>query len=407
MASGPRMGLPGVVACPRALLRNRGLYPVAQQATSRHTLAIVLVALAGCLAIAVAFAPRVQAQSPTPGPSATPPGPRWPAPTELRLEQSVTITNPDGSFMPPEKREATSSLTWNAVPGFTGAYVLERSRAPYGSTGPKQWEVFATVGGTWFVEEPYPFLDLLAYQRCYRVATVVDGQAGPYSNEVCAVPPPSTGPEPAAEPPFNWDVVKEVVVPLTGDDGRTHYVTLSEDTAGIVRIRLSLFEFTPLTYSVVIFRRGNCSETASYGPDDVIQPSYSFTLDRPSMLVLEFFNTGSITLTPGPKSIYDADGTSLAVYRPGSGGSGLLAACAVLSATPGAPDTGTGAIAAGVGPAGRAGAGLLAAGLFLVAASGVLVLLGPGAAYRAQPAGAAAGGEEADVPTARAIRDHA
>lgn len=335
----------------------------------------LLAALTCCLAIAVLLAPTVDAQETTPTPPATAPGPPWPAPTDLRLEQSVNVTNADGSFVPPEKREAVSSLTWVAVPGFAGAYVLERSRAPYGSTGPKQWEAFATVGGTWFVEEPYPFLDLLAYQRCYRVATVVDGQAGAYSNEVCTVVPPISRPEPAAEPPFNWDVVKEVVVPLIGDDGRTHYVTLSEDTAGIVRMRLSLFDFSPLSYNVVIFRRGECSATASYGPDDVIRPNFSFTLDSRATLVLTFFNTDSITLTPGPKSIYDADGTSLAVYRPGSGGSGLLAACAVLSATPGAPDTGTGAIAVDEAPIDHRRSGLIAAGLILVGVSGLMVLL--------------------------------
>lgn len=333
-----------------------------------------LLALAAGLALSVIGATTIRAQEPTPSASATAASTPWPAPAELQLEQSVNVTNPDGSSIPPDQREAVSSLTWSAVPGFAGTYVLERSRAPYGSTEPRQWEPFAQVAGTWFVEEAYPFLDLLAYQRCYRVATLVDGQTGAYSNEVCTVPPPSTGPEPAGEPPFNWDVVKEVVVPLIGDDGRTHYVTLSEDTAGIVRMRLSLFDFSPLTYNVVLFRRGDCSETASYGPDDVIRPSFSFALDSRATLVLQFFNTDSITLLPGPKSIYDADGTSLALYRPGSGGSGLLAACAVLSAQPGAPDTGTGATTAGKDSPGHAGAGFIAAGFALVFASGLLAL---------------------------------
>jgi hypothetical protein len=331
-----------------------------------------LLALAGVLAMSVLCPTAIQAQEPTPSPSATAPGTPWPAPTELRLEQSVNVTNPDGSFIPLEQREAVSSLTWSAVPGFAGAYVLERARAPYGSTEPRQWETFAQVGGTWFVEEPYSFLDLLAYQRCYRVATLVDGQIGAYSTEVCTVVPPTSGPEPAAEPPFNFDEVKEVVIPLIGDDGRTHYVTLLEDTAGIVRIRLSLFDFSPLTYNVVIFRRGDCSETANYGPDDVIRPSFSFTLDSQAALVLQFFNTDSITLLPGPKSIYDADGTSLALYRPGSGGSGLLAACAVLSAPPGAPNTGTGAANTVGAPLVSRGDGFIAAGSALVAASGLL-----------------------------------
>lgn len=347
---------------------------MAARRRSRPITRAMPVTLACCLAISVLLSPAANAQEPTPSPSATAPVTPWPAPAELRLEQSVNVTNPDGSFLPPERREAVSSLTWSAVPGFAGTYVLERARAPYGSTEPRQWEAFANVTGTWFAEEPYPFLDLLAYQRCYRVATVVDVQPGAYSNEVCTVVPPSSGPEPAGEPPFNWDVVKEVVVPLIGDDGRTHYVTLSEDTAGIVRIRLSLLDFSPLTYNVVIFRRGDCSATASYGPGDVIRPNFSFTLDSRASLVLQFFNTDSITLLPGPKSIYDADGTSLAVYRPGSGGSGLLAACAELSTPPGPPDTGTGAPSAGEASIGYRGTGVIAAGFGLVAASGLLAL---------------------------------
>ncbi len=349
---------------------------MAARRRSRPITRAMPVTLACCLAISVLLSPAANAQEPTPSPSATAPVTPWPAPAELRLEQSVNVTNPDGSFIPFEKREAVSSLSWSAVPEFAGTYVLERARAPYGSTEPKQWEAFAQVGGTWFVEEPYPFLDLLAYQRCYRVATAVDGQTGAYSNEVCTVVPPTIGPEPAAEPPFNFDEVKEVVVPLVGDDGRTHYVTLSEDTAGIVRIRLSLFNFQPGTYHTVLFRRGDCAATATYGPADAFPRDDRFTLDEDAAttLVLTFFNTDDITITPGPKSIYDADGTSLAVYRPGSGGSGLLAACAELSTPPGPPDTGTGATTADEAPIHYRSISVMVAGFGLVAASGLLAL---------------------------------
>jgi hypothetical protein len=358
---------------PHTRVPIREVHAAAMSTTRQYIHGIALLTLACCLAFSVLRPSSAHAQQETggthrDGTQAIRPDTQWPAPTELRLEQSVGVTNADGSFIPPEQREAVSSLTWSAVPGFTGTYVLERARVPSGSTEPRQWEAFANVSATWFVDEPYPFLDLLAYQRCYRVATVVDGQAGAFSTEACTVVPPSSDPEPAGEPPFNFDEVKEVVVPLIGDDGRTHYVTLSEDSAGIVRIRLSLFDFQPSTYRVVIFRRGNCSETASYGPDDVIRPDFPLTLDSREGLVLQFYNTDSITLLPGPKSIYDADGTSLAVYRPGSGGSGLLAACAVLSAPPGAPNTGTGATAADEASIDDRGAGFIAAGLCLVAA---------------------------------------
>jgi hypothetical protein len=336
---------------------------------------VATVALAYCLALSMLLSSTVHAQNPTPSPSATPSATPWLAPTGLDLTQSVQATNPDGSFIPPEKREATSSLTWSAVPGFAGTYVLERSRAPYGSTEPRQWEAFANVTGTWFVEEPYPFLDLLAYQRCYRVATVVDGQTGAYSNEVCTVVPPSSGPEPAGEPPFNFDEVKEIVVPLIGDDGRTHHVTLSEDTVGIVRIRLSLFNFQPGTYHTVLFRRGSCSSTPTSGPGNVLTRDDRFTLeeDAATSLVLTFFNTDDITLTPGPKSIYGPDATFLVVFRPGVDGTELRAACAALSASPGPPDTGTGATQADTAEDYRAVVAM-AAGIALIGAAALMAL---------------------------------
>lgn len=189
---------------------------------------------------------------------------------------------------------------------------------------------------------------LLAFAFAFAVAMVALGAARPgfasaQAPSAIATPVPTAPPNPDVEPQFNYDIVTEVVVPLIGDDGRTHYVTLSEDTAGIVRVRLSLFEFAPLSYNVVLFRRGDCTATASFGPEDVIRPNYPFALPRLGGLVLTFFNTASITLSPGPRSIHDADGTSLAVYRPGSGGNGLLAACAVLASAPRAPASGTGA----------------------------------------------------------------
>jgi hypothetical protein len=142
------------------------------------------------------------------------------------------------------------------------------------------------------------------------------------------------------EPAFNWAIVKEVVVPLIGDDGRTHYVTLSQDTEGVVRVRLSLFYFQPGTYQVVLFNKGDCSPSATRtytAPNDVIQ---SFPLDlgpqSASYLGLSFFNTRLISIVgDAPNSIYDADGTSLAIYRPASPSAGW-SACASLSA-PGAP----------------------------------------------------------------------
>jgi len=146
---------------------------------------------------------------------------------------------------------------------------------------------------------------------------------------------------PGDQPPFNYDVVKEVVVSLIGDDGRTHYVTMIQDTAGVVRIRLSLFFFQPGTYNVIIRQRAACDDSG--GLVGQLKPPLALDADSASSLVLIFWNTDLVSLTPGaPNSIYDADGAALAVYRPGSGGSGLRAACAILSGPPGVPATGTG-----------------------------------------------------------------
>lgn len=188
---------------------------------------------------------------------------------------------------------------------------------------------------------------------------------------VVSTPPPAT-PSPApTEPSFNFDVVKEVVVPLIGDDGRQHYVTLSQDTDGVVRVRLSFFYFLGGPYTIVLFRRGDCAATASFSPGDVIS-SLPLQLEERSVgyLVLYFFNTRSISLSPGASNtVYDADGTSLAVYRPGSGGSGLKAACAVLAPGPGVPVTGTGTAPVGTGSISLslslAGAALVAGGVGL------------------------------------------
>jgi hypothetical protein len=186
-----------------------------------------------------------------------------------------------------------------------------------------------------------------------------------------STPPPVTPSPTPTEPSFNFDIVKEVVVSLIGDDGRQHYVTLSQDTEGVMRVRLSLFYFPGGPYTIVLFRRGDCAATASFGPADVIA-SLPLQLEERSVgyLVLYFFNTRSMSLsTAEPNTIYDADGTSLAIYRPGSGGSGLKAACAVLAAAPGAPVVGNGTRPVAVGSSSRAlsfaGAVLAAGGVAL------------------------------------------
>ncbi len=180
---------------------------------------------------------------------------------------------------------------------------------------------------------------------------------------------PSANPTPAAtvtpapkdlppvdggEPPFNYDIVKEVVVTLIGDDGRTHYVTMSQDTAGIVRFRFSLFNFPTGFYQVYVMSLGKCGPDAmtrrvgglSLRGDVPIAQLHAIqqSAEGEQSLVLYFENTDQLSLTPGrPNSIYDADGTAL-ILRGGPvvADPAPIAACAVLATPPGTPETGTG-----------------------------------------------------------------
>lgn len=180
---------------------------------------------------------------------------------------------------------------------------------------------------------------------------------------VAAQQPPAT-----PTPSFNFDEVKEVVSELRATDGTTHYVTLDEDTEGVVRVRLSLFSLPASSYNAVVFRNGNCANTASFGPDDVLVSS-QFELKEQAGLVLWFFNTRAIGIKDGAaNTIYDADGTSLALYVPGDSGAGPIA-CARLDRQPGAPAAGDspGASSA-VSSASPWAAGALALGLGAIGA---------------------------------------
>lgn len=157
-------------------------------------------------------------------------------------------------------------------------------------------------------------------------------------------PPPDTSP---GEPEFNYDLVTEIVAPLVAEDGRTHYVTLSQDTAGVVRVRYSLFSFPEGFYTVYVHEGGACSPPHRSTGETWAQlrgiPQEAENAE--SALVLHFYNTQTISLTPGlPNSIYDEDGTTLALSVDASNEDldGRDIACAILAAPPGAPDTGSG-----------------------------------------------------------------
>jgi hypothetical protein len=144
------------------------------------------------------------------------------------------------------------------------------------------------------------------------------------------------------------EAIAELVVPLVGDDGRTHYVTFWQYEGGAVRIRLSLFAFAAGPYNVVVFDRGGRRSTGDFGPGDVLA-QFPLEQPEPAGLVLHIFETHSFSILPGAvNTLLDANGGTLAIYRPGSGGSGLLAACADVGQPPGSPAAGTGTAAVSV-----------------------------------------------------------
>ncbi len=176
-----------------------------------------------------------------------------------------------------------------------------------------------------------------------------------------------------APTPYNEQALVELVFPLIGDDLRVHYVTLWEYAGGAIRVRLSLNSFPSGSYNVVLFDRGSCADTGSFGPEHIVaQSPFEQAADGATGLTLWIFETRGLSLFPArPGSIYDADGATLAVYRPGSGGSGLQAACADLGGQPAPPAVGAGRTAEmGAAADGRwfAGVGLLLFGLAALAA---------------------------------------
>ena len=162
------------------------------------------------LVTALAFASTAAADgTPTPGgtvsPTAAPTGTPWPAPTGIELTSSVTVLNPDGSFMAPELRTMTNTITWDASGGFTGVYEVQRSRRMRHSSETKDFKQLNVLfpasasQGKLRQADTVGFIEALGYEFCYRVRAVINGETGPFSPEVCTIAPPSSGPVPAAE----------------------------------------------------------------------------------------------------------------------------------------------------------------------------------------------------------------
>lgn len=144
--------------------------------------------------------------SPTPGPGGTP----WPAPAGLRIAVTAHPLDAENRPLPLERRPPDEiAVSWQVLPGYTGVFEVQRAMVPRGSAA-REWGQFATVpasaasGGRASAVDTAPAAESGSTQRCYRVRTVIAGETGPYSPEVCTVlPPVSVG---SATPPVTVTV---------------------------------------------------------------------------------------------------------------------------------------------------------------------------------------------------------
>lgn len=164
----------------------------------------------------------------------------------------------------------------------------------------------------------------------------------PTATPVPVAPTPALPPGALPESAFNFDIVREVVYELRANDGVVHYVTLSQDTAGVVRVRTSLFNFPAGSYTLLFHPSQSCASTAGTRPID------AFTLDRLGSLVLTFRNTNQLSLeglsNARPFGIFDIDGNAFGLFRTDAVTNGTAIACAIVPPieVPGAPATGSG-----------------------------------------------------------------
>lgn len=354
-----------------------------------HWRFVPLAALAIALTSALVAAPSL-AQTPpgttTPSPAATTPAPAgtpWPAPTGISLETSVTVTNPDGSFIPPELRTATNTITWDVMPGFTGVYEIQRSQSPRGATQPRAYTQLNVIpaanaaSGKLRQADLVQFLDQLNYEFCYRVRTVINGETGPFTPEVCTIAPPSTGPGTpprTSVPGHPLQVLYGPQPPGTGNSFADPDVSGLPRTIGIQEVRQRVPQAFPSSLAGywVSHASAQISATAFHA-----QANYRGEGDRLLILrswtkVGEFVITvpanspvtdvqqtqieglAALTLLPtpavvggiGPRSIYLTDGKTiwfleLSGYSDNAEALALAAEVARAVRAPGPPGTGT------------------------------------------------------------------
>lgn len=165
---------------------------------------VLVGAVLAAAAVGVARA-ETPVPSPTPTPSVTaspspsPAGTPWPAPTGVTVRVEAILLDANNFPLPPEKQVHTAVVTWELMNGFTGTYEIEHGIAAFRSSAPRKWQLAGTVDANAAVygmlswkEQVQP--SSLSY--CYRVRTVISGETGPYSAEVCLPEVPTSGPAP-------------------------------------------------------------------------------------------------------------------------------------------------------------------------------------------------------------------
>jgi hypothetical protein len=132
----------------------------------------------------------------------------------VRLEGHAVLLDANNFPLPPEKQEFYFGISWDVLSGFAGVYEVQHAVRQSGAatTTPLAWQPVASgpfpasaaVGGRIGFEEKAAEAEKFLV-HCYRVRTAIDAapgpETGPYSEPVCSVAPPSSGPGTATVAP--------------------------------------------------------------------------------------------------------------------------------------------------------------------------------------------------------------
>jgi len=166
---------------------------------------VLVGAILAAAASGVARAETTPVPSPTPTPSVTaspspsPAGTPWPAPAGVTVRVESVLLDGNNFPLPPEKQVHTAIVTWPHLAGFTGTYEIEHGTAAFRSSAPRKWQLAGTAGANTAVDGMLSWKEQVqpsSLSYCYRVRTVINGETGPYSAEVCLPEVPTSGPGP-------------------------------------------------------------------------------------------------------------------------------------------------------------------------------------------------------------------